>query len=90
MFLRARKEAYATIAWQLEPLASVFLDASGTRTRGGFFDALLRDVVNALQNLKAQEALEPVGTFARQVLRHLLQQQAHSCCLQQCPATAAA
>ena len=61
-----------------------------SEARGGFLTHSLRDAVNAAQVSNAQEALEPVGTFAGQVLRHLLQQQAHSCCLQQCPATAAA
>ena len=55
-----------------------------------FFDALLRDVVNALQNLNALEALGPVAcAFARQVHPPVQLQQAPSCCSAQ-RATAAA
>ena len=57
--------------------------------RGGFLTHSLRYAINADKFRKAQEALGPSAPFAGQVLRHLLQQQAHSCCLQ-CQAIAAA
>ena len=79
------------VALQLE-LSNLLVSYSALapQTRGGLLTHSLRDAVNAAQVSNAQERARTVGTFARQVLRHLLQQQAHSCCLQQCPATAAA
>jgi len=72
------------VALQLEPSKLLVSYSALAQTRGGLLTHSVRNAVNAAQVSNAQEALEPVGTFARQVLRHLLQQQAHSCCLQQC------
>ena len=67
--------------WQLVELASVLTTLAFTLADARrFFDALLRDVVNALQNLNALEALGPVAcAFARQVHPpvHLQQQAPH-------------
>ena len=79
---------YVALGLELSKLL-VSYSALAPQTRGGFLTHSLRDAVNAAQVSNAQERARTVGTFARRVLRHLLQQQAHSCCLQ-CPAVAAA